>query len=74
MSLYDYKESLRLSGESFYSLIMAAMLKADDNNLQKLYRSFPDVYQELKDRYNLPGGMYPEERTNAYEVDNVRED
>jgi len=51
----------RLSGNEFYTLIMAAMRVADTDNLEKLSKAFPEVFQEFKDRYNLPGGRYPNE-------------
>lgn len=59
MSLYDYKESLKIECENygFYSLIMASMRQADDKNLYKLKTCFPDIYNELKQRYNAPGGL-----------------
>lgn len=58
MSLYDYKASQQLGMEDppFYALIMAAMRKADDRNLLALQMAFPDVWTELRDRYNAPGG------------------
>lgn len=63
MSLYDYKESLRLGVEDppFYALIMAAMRKADGNNILKLEVTFPGTFAELKRRYDCPGGVLPEE-------------
>ena len=43
----------------FYSLIMAAMRQADTDNLYALERAFPEVWRELKYRYNSPGGVHP---------------
>lgn len=53
-----YRQSLSVSMDdpSFYALIMAAMRKADDINIEKLKSVFPDVYSELYARYNAPGG------------------
>ncbi len=48
-------------GNQFYTLIMAAMRCADTDNLAKLKDAFPEVYQELVDRYNAPGGLLPGE-------------
>jgi len=48
---YDYEQSIRLSSESFYSLIMAAMRGADTDNLEKLQAAWPGVWRELQDRY-----------------------
>lgn len=59
MSLYAYQESQELATRDwgFYSLIMAAMRKADTDNLDLLKAAFPDVWRELRERYNAPGGM-----------------
>ena len=59
MSLYDYRKSLKLGMDNtpFYALIMAAMIRADSNNLSKLCAAFPEVWAELKARYNAPGGV-----------------
>ena len=56
MSLYDYRESQGIHGQ-FYALIMAAMRKADSDNLELLKAAFPAVWEELQQRYNAPGGM-----------------
>lgn len=42
---YDYIMSQRIdrAGFPFYAIIMAAMRKADDENLQQLQDAFPDV-------------------------------
>lgn len=67
MSLYDYRESIELGAKDtpFYALIMAAMRKADDDNLEKLVDSWPHVWAELRQRYNAPRGLLPGE----YEAD-----
>ncbi len=59
MSLYDYKESLKIkkSDYPFYSLIMAAMRQADTENVLHLQTAFPEVWDELLARYNTPGGV-----------------
>ena len=59
MSLYDYKESMDLAARDygFYPLIMAAMRKADDINACRLRSAWPDIWIELKQRYNAPGGI-----------------
>lgn len=63
MSHYDYLLSQEISAKDppFESLIMAAMRKADSGNAAKLASTFPDIYYELRDRYNAPGGFLPEE-------------
>lgn len=59
MSLYDYRSSLKILREDylFYALIMAAMRRADTDNLNRLKIAFPDTWNELKERYNAPGGI-----------------
>jgi len=68
MSIREYKASQRLEqlarqleGSSFYSLLMAAMRVADDYNLAILKEFWPDEYEELRARYNAPGGKLPED-------------
>lgn len=58
MSLYDYQRGIEMykNDEPFYAFIMAAMLKADSDNLFKLQRLFPETWRELNKRYNAPGG------------------
>jgi hypothetical protein len=58
MSIIDYQEYKVISYEnpSFKALIMAAMAKADTDNLRKLQEAFPDVWAEMLKRYNAPGG------------------
>ena len=64
MSLFDYKESIKIfiHDYGFYSLIMAAMKKADDKNLWKLRAVFPEVWQELQNRYNAPSGILKDDK------------
>lgn len=63
MSLHGYHVSKKLAAGDppFYSLIMAAMRKADTANLTKLQRAFPDVWIELQRRYDAPLGALPED-------------
>jgi hypothetical protein len=58
MSFFDYKASQYIASQDFpfYALIMAAMRQADTENAGKLRAAFPEVYNELKIRYNAPGG------------------
>lgn len=64
MSHYDYDKSRRIAADDppFAALIMAAARKADTRNLALLERSFPEIVDELKERYNAPGGVLPSER------------
>lgn len=63
MPLFDYIESKKVSAMDFgfYALIMAAMRKADTDNLRALKTAFPLVWDELSRRYNAPGGLLPGE-------------
>ena len=64
MSIYEYRESLLISARdyTFTALIMAAMRKADSTHSGKLASVFPEIWDELRARYNLPEGLYPSER------------
>jgi len=61
MSLHDYQKSRQLEREPFYALIMAAMRNADAANLELLQSAWPEVWRELSDRYNAPGGVLPDD-------------
>lgn len=59
MSLHEYHVSVEIGrlDFAFYALIMAAMRKADDSNLEKLVSAWPEVWRELQARYRAPGGI-----------------
>jgi hypothetical protein len=61
MSRFDYECSKIIAVEpySFYGIIMAAMRQADDTNTEKLKLMWPEVYDELFERYHAPGGALP---------------
>ena len=68
MSRFDYDRAERLfydSDNSFRSLIMAAMLKADSKNFAKLKLAWPEIFKELQARYNAPEGILPSERRSS---------
>lgn len=67
MSFYDYERSRAIEAldEPFAALVMAAMQKADDKNLEKLKAGFPEIFRELQYRYRCPGGLLPAERKPA---------
>ena len=67
MSRYDYQRSQKLQAEPFYALLMAAMRRADTDNLRKLQTAWPRVWQELQKRHRALGGYL------LGEVRNVRE-
>ena len=63
MSHYDYHFSQRddLAVGPFYGIIMAAMRRADTDNLELLKEAFPSTWRELQERYWAPGGYLPGE-------------
>lgn len=63
MSLYEYEEGSEIAAKdpSFYALIQAAMRRADTYNLELLQRCWPNVWRELMERYNAPGGKLQSE-------------
>ena len=64
MSLHDYHVSgeLERSGVPFLACLMAAMRRADSDNYRKLAAAFPDVAQELEQRYIQPNGLLQSEQ------------
>jgi len=64
MSLYDYRESLEISkgDPGFRALIMAAMRKADDINVEILKTAYPEIWSELFARHYADGGILPGEK------------
>lgn len=61
MSLYDYQVSRQISATDppFYALLMAALRKADTQNMARLRTAFPQLYDEFAARYDAPGGVLP---------------
>jgi hypothetical protein len=59
MSYFDYQCSVKIDtlSPSFAGIIMAAMRKADSFNLEVLRCTFPDLFEEFRQRYNAPGGL-----------------
>ncbi len=68
MSLYDYKAAVTLWRQDppFYSLIMAAMYRADSDNIERLREAFPETWAELDARYRAPGGVLPTDPPEAH--------
>lgn len=64
MSLYDYRKARDLQGQDtpVAALLMAAMLRGDTDHVNRLRLAFPELYQELTDRYHAPAGLLPVER------------
>ncbi|MBA7569365.1 hypothetical protein ES708_11104 [subsurface metagenome] len=69
MSLYDYRLSLELSKDdpTFSALIMAAMRKADTDDMSRLVLEWPEIYQEFQARFNTPGGFLTDEEAEVEE-------
>lgn len=69
MSLYDYRRSqdLERADVGFHALVMAAMRRADTDNLAKLQRAWPEVWTELQARYHAPGGVLEGELATSAE-------
>jgi hypothetical protein len=63
MSLHSYEVSLELAKDDppFSALIMAAMRKADTQNIARLRLAFPEICSELDERYWTPGGLIASE-------------
>lgn len=63
MSLHSYNVSreLGVGDPPFSALIMAAMRKADSSNIIKLQQAFPEIWDELNERYWTPGGLIASE-------------
>ena len=63
MSLYDYRQSqiIEVRNYPFYACIMAAMRQADSDNAYILREAFPEVWNELQERYDAPDGLVGKE-------------
>jgi hypothetical protein len=60
MSLHEYRVGAELATTGpppFYAVIQAAMRLADTGNAALLRAAFPEVWDELQERYNAPGGL-----------------
>ncbi len=64
MSLYDYLASQKVLSRHypFYALLMALMSQADTDNAFKLRMMFPEVWDELQERYDAPDGLLEGEK------------
>lgn len=63
MSIYEYEEGREIAVKDlpFYPLIQAAMRKADTCNLELLKEGWPEIWRELRSRYNAPGSKLQSE-------------
>ncbi len=64
MGYYEYLSGRNIAFEDppFDAIIQAAMRKADTDNLAKLKAAWPAIWADLEMRYNLSGGLTPEEQ------------
>jgi len=62
VSLHEYEQSKVLASYDypFYALLMAAIRKADTDNYRKFCDAWPEVVEELRERYDAPGGVVKE--------------
>jgi len=65
MSLHNYQESQTLRTHYFETLIMAAIFRADTDNLALLEAAWPHIVAEVRERYTSPGALLASER-HAY--------
>lgn len=67
MSLFDYEQSRKVSAldPTFSALVMALLRKADTDNAARIAALWPHLYAELRERYDSPGGLLPDERCNC---------
>lgn len=67
MSYYDYHKGIELESFCedhdipFAAMIQVAMRRSGSDELDKLRVSFPEIWEDLRTRYNAPGGMLPGE-------------
>lgn len=59
---YMVSQEIAKADPPFHALIAAAMRKADTQNTAKLKAMWPNVYEELDQRYHAPGGRLEGER------------
>lgn len=59
MSLFDYRQSLKIEAEdfSFYAMVMGLYRRADTENQRLIERAWPDTVAELRARYNARDGL-----------------
>jgi hypothetical protein len=58
MSRIDYHLAVDLKNADvpFYALVMAAMMRADSDNIEILKTGWPEVWREVQARWKAPGG------------------
>lgn len=72
MSIVDFKEAQTISqGLNFRAMIMAAMMKGDSQNREKLRAAFPEIFEELKRRQAVAGGYLDDHERGIYEKEST---
>lgn len=71
MSRENYLKSMEIAREPFEAIIMAFMRVADDHNLAYLKMNYEYIWDELKERYNAPGGYLRHEHPDVEETKNA---
>ena len=63
MTYYEYEigRKVEMMELPFYGIIQGAMRRADNINLEILKGCFPEVFNDLKKRYNASGGRLEED-------------
>lgn len=56
MSRENYLKSIDIATFPFPAIIMGFMRIADTDNLNFLKEKYPEIWRELQNRYNAPGG------------------
>lgn len=61
-TIIDYLESQQISAKdpSFAALVFALIRKADTENMEKIRLTWPDLHDEMIERYHAPGGAITE--------------
>jgi hypothetical protein len=59
VSLYDWRYALTQvhADAPFDGLLMAACVRADTDNTQRLRTAWPELWAEAEARYHAPGGL-----------------
>ena len=67
MSLYDWRYAIAQvhADAPFEGLIMAAVLRADSDNFERLRAVFPELHAEASERYHAPGGLLATEKEST---------
>ena len=62
MGWFEYEQSKEIASKeySWLSLLFALIRKSDSNNAQIIKENWPEHYEELVKRYNVPGGHIPD--------------